>query len=132
MAKLLQLLRDKPEIVVESGTPLITQNSPVDKLYVMKEGEVEVLRDRTPVCSISRPGSAFGELSALLDAKATATVIARKPSTFIVVEEPRKLLESNLEFTLEITRMLAERLSRATFDYIEELDDGESVFWANR
>lgn len=134
MTKLLEILKpdEASEVVFQPGETLIVEGTDTDKLYVLKDGEVEVLKNRTPVCSISRKGAAFGEVSALLNSKSTATVIVRKPSTFAVVDQPKTLLENNIAVTLEIARLLAHRVNRLTFDYIEELDDGESVFWANR
>lgn len=134
MTKLLEILEDSEvtEARFERGEAIIREGSKFDKLYILKEGMVEVLRDRTPVCRICRRGSAFGELSALLDSSSTATVVARATCTFAVVEDPKALLERNHAATLEIARLLAQRVNRVTYDYIEEMDDGDSVFWESR
>lgn len=49
-----------------------------------------------------------------------------------MVDQPRSLPENNIAVTMEIARLLAHRVRRLTFDYIEEPDDGESVSWPNR
>ncbi|MEM1084839.1 MAG: cyclic nucleotide-binding domain-containing protein [Verrucomicrobiota bacterium] len=132
MTKLLEVLRDVPEVTFEPGHILIKKGKDHRPLYILKEGEVEVQRDGTPICRISYTGSAFGEISALLKIKPTATVITTKPSTFAVVEDPETLFASNAEATLEIAKLLAHRLNRLTYDYIAELDDEDSIFWSGR
>ncbi|WP_193211323.1 cyclic nucleotide-binding domain-containing protein [Luteolibacter marinus] len=132
MTGLLELLKDHPQIEFEAGDVIIRENHPIDCLYVLAEGEVQITKDHVPVCKISRKGSAFGEVSALLGILPTATVVATKKTRMFAAGDAAALLATNIDVTLEIARMLAGRVKRLTFNYVEEMDDGESIFWRNR
>lgn len=132
MTELLKLLGDLPEVDFPAGTTLIKQSDSLDRIYVLKQGEVRITKDGTSICTISSEGSAFGEISALLGVKSTASVTTTRDSTLAVIEHPLDELTQHPEITLEIARLLAHRLRWLTMTYAEEIDDGESVFWAGR
>lgn len=79
-------------------------------LYFLAEGAVEVVKDDVQVATASQPGSVFGELSAFLGGPHTATVRAAKTSTFVVVEQPRAVLESTPKLCVHVCELLARRL----------------------
>ena len=58
------------------GAVLIDEGAQEGKLFVLVEGQVEVMRKHTQVSYIDEPGSLFGEMSVLLDMPSTATVKA--------------------------------------------------------
>ena len=59
-----------------SGTVLIKEGGEERKLFVLIEGQVEILRQDTQVSYVEEPGSMFGEMSCLLDMPYTANVKA--------------------------------------------------------
>jgi hypothetical protein len=93
---------------------------------------VEVRRDHNTVCKIAKRGSAFGELAALLGVVPTASVLATKASTLRVLEDAATFFQTNHAATLEIARLLAHRVNWMTYNYVKEMDDGDSVFWRSR
>ena len=123
MSKLLELVGDAPEIRFAAGDVIIKEGAPSGELFLLKDGEVEILRDQMSIGRISKEGSALGEISALLDVPATATVVALRPSTFAVVKDAASVIAGSHEITLEIARNLARRLSWMTHTYVEQIYD---------
>ncbi|RYD66850.1 MAG: cyclic nucleotide-binding domain-containing protein [Verrucomicrobiaceae bacterium] len=123
MSKLLELVGEVPEVRFAAGDIIIKEGTPSGDLFLLKDGEVEILRDQLSIGRISKEGSALGEISALLGVPATATVVALKPSTFAVVNDAASVIEGSQEITLEIARNLARRLSWMTHTYVEQIYD---------
>ena len=97
-----------------AGHELITQGRQSGSLYVLKSGELEVSRDGSLLSSVSRPGAIFGEMSVLLEKPHSATVRAVSDSEVIVIADALRVLESHHGWTLQIARLLAQRLSTTT------------------
>jgi CRP-like cAMP-binding protein len=91
------------EVVMEEG-------SPSGPLFVLVEGEVEILRENVRVAKASQPGAVFGEMSVLLGSAHTATVRALKESKFAAIENPREFLASSPDASFHIAVLLANRL----------------------
>jgi len=99
---------------VSAGTVLIAEGARSNRLFVLAEGSVEVLRGETQVAVVSEPGSLFGEMSVLLDLPHTATVRALSRTTVHVFDDAVSVLRSDPEIALQIARTLAQRLNAAT------------------
>jgi CRP-like cAMP-binding protein len=80
-------------------------------MFVLIEGEIEVLRDQVRVAKISEPGALFGEMHVLLGGPHHVTIRAIKPSSFALIENPRQFLASSSEASLCVAEMLAARLN---------------------
>ena len=132
MTSLLEMAKDAPVLSIETGEVLLQQGDPADRIFVLKQRAVHITKDGTSICTIKSPGSAFGEIATLLGIPSTATVTATMDSSFVVIENPLASLKQNPEFSLELAKLLAHRLRWLTMTYSEEIDDGESVFWASR
>ena len=59
------------------GEALITEGQSAGRLYILVSGEVSVEKNGVSVARLKQPGAVFGEISALLDTKASASVIAK-------------------------------------------------------
>ena len=128
----MELFKEAPLMECSPGETLIEEGKPLEKLLILKEGEVAVVKGGTQICKIAKSGSTFGEMSVLLGVKPTASVVASKPSTLLVVEDAAGFLSGHIEATLEIARLLAHRVRWLTHTYAEELDDGDSALWRYR
>jgi CRP-like cAMP-binding protein len=105
---------------VPAGTIVIKEGSKTGHLFVLVEGQLEVLRGDTVVAVLSEPGALTGEMSLLLDRPHTATVRTAVPSTFYEVEAAASFLNEEPAVALLIAQLLAQRLNIAT-TYLADL-----------
>lgn len=97
-----------------AGMTLVEQGGRTGKLYVLRSGEVEVIRDGSFVLAIRTPGSIFGEMSVLLDIPHSATVKALSDVEVFVIDNALAMLEANPGWLLQIARLLAQRVNATT------------------
>lgn len=110
MAELFEILRVLPKRDFGAGETIIEQDSTTGMLFFLIDGEVEVYKDDVPLAATSEPGSVFGEMSALLGTSHRASVKAVAPSSFYVVEDGRRFLESHPAVSMHVSELLARRL----------------------
>jgi CRP-like cAMP-binding protein len=94
-----------------AGTVIFEEGSPGDVMYVVLDGELEVLVGGEHV-EVLGPGEILGEM-ALIDAKErSATAIARSDCRLAPVDQKRFLfmVQQTPFFALEVMRILAARL----------------------
>ena len=98
-----------------AGSELIIQGRNAGgSLLVLKEGEVEIVRDGKFVSTIKQPGAIFGEMSVLLDRPHSASVRAVTDVQLYVIDDALKVLESHPAWLLQIARLLAQRVNATT------------------
>ncbi|MBN9317629.1 MAG: cyclic nucleotide-binding domain-containing protein [Devosia sp.] len=103
-----------------AGSELITQGRNAGgSLLVLKEGEVEVIRDGRFVSTIRQPGAIFGEMSVLLERPHSASVSAVTDVQLYVIEDALKVLEAHPAWLLQIARLLAQRVNATTAQLVE-------------
>jgi signal transduction histidine kinase len=92
---------------LEPGEVLFNQGDTGDRAYVIRDGELEVLKisgGREVLLAVRRSGDVVGELSLLEEAPRMASARARGPVTLITIE--RKAFEELLETSTTATRAL--------------------------
>jgi CRP-like cAMP-binding protein len=109
-----------PEVRLEPGQVLLAEGGKSGKLFILIDGEIQVLRGDIEVATVYEPGSVFGEMSILLDVPHTATVKAVRPSRAYMVEDAETFLKSAPEMLRHIGALLALRLQSAT-GYLADL-----------
>lgn len=114
MRNVFDLCSGLPEQRFGSGEILLAEGGEDKRLYILIEGEVEVLKGDIQVNSQAEPGAIFGELAILLDCPHTATVRAMAPSRAYVVEDPAAFLHTHPDFALLLARLLARKLNSIT------------------
>ena len=120
MPDILKYCQDRKAETFDSGTVLIEEGGTEHKLFVLIEGQVEVLRKDTQVSYVDEPGSLFGEMSVLLDMPYSATVKALSDIKAYVIDDPIAFLGSKAEISLELAALLARRLYYTT-SYLVDL-----------
>ena len=114
MHAVLNLCRELPEQAFAAGELLIAEGGSDRRLYVLIEGEVEILKQGIPINSYSEPGAMFGELSILLNVPHTATVKAIAPCRTYTIEDGAAFLQSHPEFAVHLATLLAQKLNSIT------------------
>ena len=99
---------------IAPGMTLIEQGGKTGQLYVLKEGQLEVLRDGKHVSTIKTPGAVVGEMSVLLDVPQSATVRAITEVEYFVIDKAIDILNSHPDWLLQIARLLAQRVNATT------------------
>jgi CRP-like cAMP-binding protein len=118
VAALEKRLAALPVSTYQQGEIVLAAGSTTQRLLVLRQGVVEVVRDGIQIAKISEPGAVFGELSALLDKPHTADVRALEPSKFNVAEVAT-LLASDPVVAMYIAAILARRLDGANEALVE-------------
>ena len=97
----------------QANSTIFTEGTPGDVMYVVLEGEVELLV-RSAVLEVAGPGEIVGEM-ALIDAKPrSATARAKSDCRLAPVDERRFLflVQEHPFFALHVMRVLTDRLRR--------------------
>ena len=120
--KLLAFTSDR--LSFKADQELFHQGDPGDALYIILEGEAEVLVD-TPggairVATVGKHGF-FGDIAILCDVPRTATVRATQPLTTLCISKDLffQLVNQFPQISIEIMRELALRLEKTTRAYRE-------------
>ena len=120
MSDILDYCKGREAQTFKPGQILIREGGQEGQLFVLIEGQVEVLRADTQVSYIDEPGSLFGEMSVLLDMPYSANVRALSNVKAYVIENPIEFLGSKPEIALELAALLARRLYYTT-SYLVDL-----------
>src|SRR5439155_3433974 len=98
---------------VAAGDLLITKGDIGRELYLIEQGEVEVLDDHGQVLKVLSDGDVFGEVGVLMSTPRTATVRARIPTDLYVLEKADfgRILRDNPNFDAAIRKVAQERYS---------------------
>ena len=111
---LLHLSEDLPSEVLPAGGLLIAEGDRHDRMFVLVRGLLTVERDGVVVARIDAPGAVFGEMSAVLDRPATATVRAVSETEVRVVADPLAFLSERPGAAVAVLRITAGRLDALT------------------
>jgi CRP/FNR family transcriptional regulator, cyclic AMP receptor protein len=120
MADILDYCQGREAKSFKPGDILIREGGQDGKLYILIDGQVEVLRKDTQVSYIDEPGSIFGEMSVLLEMPYSATVKALSETKAYVIDDAIKFLMSDAAIALDVASLLARRLYYTT-SYLVDL-----------
>jgi CRP-like cAMP-binding protein len=112
---------------IAPGMALIEQGGRTGALYVLKDGELEVVRDGKYVTSIKTPGAVIGEMSVLLEHPHTATVRAVTEVDYFVIDNAIEVLRTHPDWLLQIARLLAQRVNTTTALLTRDRSDDEAI-----
>jgi LmbE family N-acetylglucosaminyl deacetylase len=114
--QLARLARITSERLVKAGDVISPQGDPAREVYVVREGEVSILRRRDGIeteLAVCGKGTCIGEVAALGKVTRTASVVARGVARLIVLEEEQLewLLEAEPEVSRSLLMLLAKRMA---------------------
>jgi CRP-like cAMP-binding protein len=117
---MLDVCADLPERSLARDEVLLDEGVTSGHLYVLIEGELEVLKGDFQIRTVDEPGAVFGEVSALLGIPHTATVRAVTACRVHVVERANEFLRERSDITYVVAELLAQRLNSVT-GYLADL-----------
>ena len=108
-AALEKMLSALPVTTYHAGETVLSDGSKTGRLFILKSGEVAVLKNSAELARVDQPGAVFGELAALLDQPHGADVRALQDSAFHVADGT--LLEKDPVALLAVARNLARKFA---------------------
>jgi CRP-like cAMP-binding protein len=108
-----------PEIRLAAGHTLVREGDIGAGLWILVSGALQITKGGVSVNVVNRPGAVIGEISLLLNAPYSATVVASEPSVVRHAANGSALL-SNPAVTHLVAVGLAERLTLVT-TYLADL-----------
>jgi CRP/FNR family transcriptional regulator, cyclic AMP receptor protein len=106
-AAFVKIISALPVTTYHAGETILNDGSKTGRLFILKNGEVAVLKNSAVLARADQRGAVFGELAALLDQPHGADVRALRDSDFHIADV--KLLEEDPVLLLGVARMLARR-----------------------
>ena len=94
MRSILDYCAGATQLTFEPSSILLDEGRKTDRLYVLIEGVVEIVRDGVRVALVNEPGAILGEMSVLLDLPHTAMVRALSSGRAYELEHARTFLRS--------------------------------------
>ena len=96
---------------VSAGQHIFTAGQPGDMMYVVKEGEVEVVINGKVIDTVG-PGGILGEMALIDRRPRSATAIAKTDCKLVSVNEQRfqRLVQQTPHFALQVMKVMAQRL----------------------
>jgi CRP/FNR family cyclic AMP-dependent transcriptional regulator len=119
MATIFEAALGLPVTILGPQAVLVAEGARTGKLYILKSGDLEVVRENSVVAGFSDSGAVIGEMSVLLDQPHSATVRSRNGAEVYVIDDPVAFLDRNPFVAREIARSLAQRLSQTTSLLVE-------------
>jgi CRP/FNR family transcriptional regulator, cyclic AMP receptor protein len=112
--KYFNLFKNDPNFeTFPAGTIIFKEGEPGDIMFVIQEGDVEILI-KEKVLEIASPGEMIGEMALIDSSSRSATTIAKSDCKLVPISQKRFmfLVQQNPFFALEVMRVLADRLRR--------------------
>lgn len=96
-----------------AGDVIFSEGEPGDKMFVIREGEVEILVGGR-VVDTATVGDIFGEMALIDTTERSATAVARTACMLIPVDQKRFtfLIQQTPFFSIHVMRILADRIRK--------------------
>jgi len=99
-----------PARMFEPGAILLAEGGKTGLLYILIEGDVEIVKGVFQINIVSDPGAIFGEISVLLDLPHMATVRALSRCRAHEARDGNEFLKAHPEIAHHLAQLLARRL----------------------
>jgi len=114
MDGVLTLCEGLPRQSFAPGTVLIEEGPSSGRLFILVDGDIEILKGDIRVAVVSEPGAVFGEIAALLGLGHSATVKVLAPVTAYRIDAAESFFQQRPDIMFHVARILARRLVDAT------------------
>jgi len=114
--ELKEIYENLEEIEFESGRVIFEEGAPGNKMYIIKEGKVEVRLKRGDLILVLaelKKGDFFGEFSLVQEAERSATCIATQKVILLSLSREKfwKIAEKNPRIGLKVLKNLSEEMA---------------------
>lgn len=115
--ELSELAKVTEDVDVRAGEVLCREGERGQEFFVIMEGEVEVTRNEKAIAT-GHPGEFFGEIALVENVPRNATVTAKTPTRFFVLNRQSflPLLDAQPDIERKVLRTLAKRLASLSDD----------------
>jgi len=112
----LNLFRDKEATSFAAGQFIFKAGDPGETMYIITEGEVDILDGSGTTLETAGPGSIVGELALIDDEPRSATVVAKTDCRLVPVDRRRFefMVQETPFFGLAVMKVLADRLRKTS------------------
>jgi CRP-like cAMP-binding protein len=112
----LNLFRDKEATSFAAGQSVFKAGDPGEAMYIITEGEVDILDGSGTTLETAGPGSIFGELALVDDEPRSATVVAKTACRLVTVNRRRfeYMVQETPFFALAVMKVIADRLRKTS------------------
>ena len=112
----LNLFRDKETTSFAAGDFVFKVGDPGETMYIITEGEIDILDGSGTALETAGPGSIFGELALIDDAPRSATAVAKTDCRLVAVDRRRfeYMVQETPFFGLAVMKVLADRLRKTS------------------
>ena len=107
---ILELCGSIPVREFEAEAILLAEGGKSGLLYILIDGDVEIVKGDFQINIVSDPGAIFGEISVLLDLPHMATVRALSRCRVHEVRDSNAFLQAHPELAYHLAQLLARRL----------------------
>ena len=112
----LNLFRDKEGMSLAGGEFVFKAGDAGETMYIITEGEIDILDGSGTALETAGPGSIFGELALIDDEPRSATVVAKTDCRLVAVDRRRfqYMVQETPFFGLAVMKVLADRLRKTS------------------
>jgi CRP-like cAMP-binding protein len=112
----LNLFRDKEGMSFPAGEFVFKAGDHGETMYIVTEGEVDILDGSGTTLETAGPGSIVGELALIDDEPRSATVVAKTDCRLVAVDRRRfqYMVQETPFFGLAVMKVLADRLRKTS------------------
>jgi|SRR5271157_2455445 len=112
----LNLFRDKEATSFAAGEFVFKAGDSGETMYIITEGEVDIVDGSGTTLDTAGPGSIVGELALIDDEPRSAAVVAKTASRLVAVDRRRfqYMVQETPFFALAVMKVLADRLRKTS------------------
>ncbi|MCM8530746.1 MAG: cyclic nucleotide-binding domain-containing protein [Lentisphaeraceae bacterium] len=101
----------KPQ-TIPAGTLLVKEGTVETSTYVLISGTLEVTAGNVEIGKFRRPGDTFGEMSAIMNEEASASVLTETECKVYVIQDLKTFLIKNPELAIDMLKKSYARLKQ--------------------
>jgi CRP-like cAMP-binding protein len=103
------------------GSKLIQEDQGCDQVYVLISGTLKVTTGNVVIGNFNKKGDTFGEMAAIMNQNASATVEALEDSQVYVINDIDAFLTKNPQHCVNMLKM--------SYNRLKQMNNGVNIMW---